>query len=256
MGFFSKEPIGPEFVQFGALHLTIIGLLAVAIALTVVFRKNLRKHPRVRRYLPIWIGSVAWALEIVFHWWTYVNDLNFVASLVPLELCYISLLLTVVLCITRSRAVFEIFYFTSFGAVLSIFFADQGGFMPNHFRFWHYFIIHGYIVWLDAWFLAVERFKLRRSAFLRLLVVMIPLVVIAKFANWKFSQNFMFLDRPPDTSTPLDYFGTGWGYFFKYAALALAVFFVMYLCAPKEPRKKTLDKDALDVIEDCPPVAP
>jgi len=250
MGFFSKEPIGPTFVSFGPLHLTIIGLLAVAIVITVIFRRRLRSNPRVRRWLPIGIGAVAWAFEIVFHWWTYVWDLNFVASIVPLELCYISLLLTVVLCFTRSRAVFEIFYFTSFGALLSVFFADQGGFMPNHFRFWHYFIVHSYIVWLDAWFLAVEQYKLRRSAFVRLLIVMVPLAAIAKLANWKFGTNFMFLTSPPDTSTPLDYFGTGWPYFFKFVALALVVFFIMYLCAPKEPRTKKRDVNALDLADD------
>ena len=237
MWFFSKEPLGALFESFGVLHLTIIGLLALAIVLTVVFRDRLRARPKVRRWLPVWIGLVAWSLEVVFHWWTYTNDLNFATSLIPLDLCYISLLFTIVLCVTRNRGVFEIFYFISFGALLSIIVADHGGFMPDHFRFWHYFIIHGYIVWVCAWFLAVEQFRLRRDALFRLLAFMVPLVAIAQLVNWKFGLNYMFLMYPPAESNPLDYFGTGVWYFVKYVAVALAVFFIMYLAAPKEPRK-------------------
>jgi len=237
MWFFSKEPGGELFVSFGPLHLVIIGLLTLAIVLTVVFRDRLGARPVVRRWLPVWIGLVAWALEVVFHWWTYVNDLDFVSSLIPLDLCYVSLLFTVVLCFTRSRAVFEIFYFISFGALLSIVIADQGGFMPDHFRFWHYFVVHGFIVWVAAWYLAVERYRTRRDAIFRLLAFMVPLVVVAQLANWKFGLNYMFLMRPPEESNPLDLFGTGVWYVVKYVSLALAVFFVMYLLAPKEPRK-------------------
>ena len=248
MWFFSKEPLGAEFVSFGPLHLTIIFLLTLAIVLTVVFRGRLRARPTVRRWLPVWIGLVAWGLEIVFHWWTYTNDLNFVSSLIPLDLCYISLLFTVVLGVTRNKGVFEIFYFISFGAVLSMIIADQGGFMPDHFRFWHYFIIHGYIVWVAAWYLAVEQYRLRRDAFFRLLAFMVPLVVIAQLVNWKYGLNYMFLMRPPDESNPLDLFGTGVWYDVKYIALALAVFFVMNLLAPKEPRKPADAVDAADLL--------
>ena len=237
MWFFSKYPLGAQFVSFGPLHLTIIGLLALAIVLTVVFRDRLRARPKVYRWLPVWIGAVAWALEIVFHWWTYINDLDFVSSLIPLELCYVSLLFTVVLCITRNKAVFEIFYFISFGALLSVIIADQGGFMPDHFRFWHYFIVHGYIVWLNAWYLSVEKYKIRRDSYVRLLVFMVPLAAIAQLANWKFGLNYMFLMRPPAESNPLDLFGTGVWYDVKYVALALVVFFIMYLVAPKVPLK-------------------
>lgn len=247
MWFFSKEPLGQTFVAFGPLHLTIMGVLVIGIALTVIFQARLRAHPKVRRYLPIWLGSVAWGMEIIFHWWsTWICGHNFWAELVPLELCYVSLLLTVVLCFTRSKAVFEIFYFTSFGALLSVIFADHGGFMPDHFRFWHYFFIHSYIVWVNAWFLSVERYKLRRDAFWRLLAFMIPLAAIAKIANMKFSLNYMFLTRPPDTGTPLDYLGQGWAYFFEYVAIAIAVFFIMYLFAPKEPKKQMVAPPMVD----------
>ena len=237
MWFFSKEPIGQVFTEFSPLHWVMLGVLAVAIALTVVFRARLKARPIVRRYLPIWVGCVAWTLEILYHWWTYINDLDFVFNVVPLELCYISLLLTIVLCITRSRAVFEIYYFISIGAFVSILFPAQGGFGPNHLRFWHYFICHSFIVWLNAWFLAVEKYTLRRSAFLRLLAFMTPLVILVRFVDWKFSVNYMFLSGPSDTSSPLDFLGGGAWYFVELLGIALVIFFIMYLCAPKTPRQ-------------------
>ena len=246
MWFFSAEPIGYQFDEFSPLHWLMLGLLILVVTVTVVFRKRLRDRPRLRRYLPFAVGGVAWTLEILYHWWTYIQDLNFIFNVVPLELCYISLLLTVVLCITRSRAVFEIYYFTSIGALVSVIFPDMGGFGPDHFRFWHYFICHSFIVWLSAWFLAVEKYTLRRSALLRLFAFLVPLVVLVRFVDWKFSVNYMFLAGPSTTSSPLDFLGSGVWYFVEFLGIAVAVFVIMYLVAPKELR----DKASLDAPVD------
>jgi len=236
MWFFSKEPIGHIFTEFSPLHWLVFGVLALVIVLTVVFRTNLRARTRLRWYLPISVGVVAWTLEILYHWWTYINDLDFVFNVVPLELCYVSLLLTVVLCFTRSRAVFEIYYFISIGAFLSVLFPAMGGYGPNHLRFWHYFICHSFIVWLNAWFLAVEKHTLRRTAFLRLMAFMIPFVILVRLVDWKFGVNYMFLAGPSDTSSPLDFLSGGVWYFVELLGLGLVIFGIMYLVAPKEPR--------------------
>jgi len=240
MWFFGKEPYSHEFAGFTWLHWTVLGVLVLGMCLTVVFKKKLREQPRVRRFLPLWLGCVAWTLEIVYHWWTYINDLDFVFNLVPLELCYVSLLLTVVLVITRSQAVFEIYYFISLGAVAALLFPAFGAYGIDHFRFWHYFICHGFITWLTVWFLAVEQYRLRRSALLRLMAFMLPFVALVRFIDWYFSVNYMYLAGPTGSSSPLDFLGSGPMYLVKFIGLAVAIFTVMYLVAPKEPRAERI----------------
>lgn len=237
MSFFSKEPGRLVFTSFSPLHWTVIGVLALVIVVTMIFRARLRSNPRIRRYLPVWIGCVAWVLEIAYHVWTFSTHQDFIFNVVPLELCYIALLGTVVLAITRSHAVFEIYYFISVGALASVLFPAFGGYGPDHLRFWHYFMCHCYIIWLTAWYLGVEKYRLRRSAYLRLLVFLVPVAALARLVDWKFGVNYMFLAGPSSSSSPLDFLGGGVGYFVKLVIVALVIFALMYLVAPKEPRR-------------------
>ena len=237
MSFFGGTPVGPLFTPLSMIHCMMLAIIIIAIVVTVIFRESLRESHRLRRYLPIGIGCIAWICEVGYHLWNYVNDLDFVANLIPLELCSISIILTVVLCFTRSRAVFEIYYFISFGAVMSLLFPDQGGYGPNHFRFWHFFIVHSFIVWLTVWYLCIEKYTLRRTALLRLVFVMTPVAALAYFANSKLSTNYMFLSGTTEVSSPLDFLGDGVGYVIKLFILAYSIFTIMYLCAPKEPRQ-------------------
>jgi len=235
--FFGATPAGWTFSAFSPLHWAVLAVLAIAIALTVVFRHRLRDNARVRRWLPITLMSVALVLEVTYHVWTGVNHLDFWFNLVPLELCAISLWLGVALVLTHNRTVYEIYYFISIGALAAILFPAFGGFGPDHFRFWHYFFDHSYTLWLNAWFLAVEGFRLRRRALLRLLVVMVPFVLVVRLVDWKFGVNYMYLAGPSDTSSPLDFLGQPPWYFVNLLILALVIFGLMYLVAPKEPRK-------------------
>jgi len=236
-GFFGPDPNRIVFAEYGPLHWLVVVVLAVCLALVVIFRRALRGHAGVRRRLPIAFALVAWAFEIAYHVWTYVYRFDFVAALFPFGLCAISLWLAAILAFRRSRALFGyLFYFTSAGAVLTYAFPDLGGYGPDHFRFWHFFLIHGFILFMWTWCLAVERFRLPRDAYVRFVAIMAPYAAIMYVVDRVFHQNYLYLAGPTAGSSPLDFFGTGWAYVAKFAGLAVVVFFLMYLAAPKEPR--------------------
>ncbi|MDR1765558.1 MAG: TIGR02206 family membrane protein [Lachnospiraceae bacterium] len=232
--FFGKDPTGAVFQEFGPLHFFIIGLLAACIASTCLCAGRIRRHETLRRRLPVALGCVAWALLVAYNVWTYVNDLEFIKNLLPLELCSLSLLMTIPLAITGSHALFQVYYFFSAGALMAVLFPSFGGYGPTHIRFWHYFYTHSYIIWLNAYFLSVNRYALSRYAYAHLLAVVFPLAAIVRVIDMKFGVDYMFLDGPSATKSPLDFLGGGVGYFVKLMALVLGVFFVMYLAAPKD----------------------
>jgi len=236
-GFFSDQPGRWIFTEFGPIHLVVIAVVAVAIALTVTFRRRLRARAGVRRAVPLVCLGVAMVLEVAYHVWTYVNDLDFWFNFWPLELCSISPWLSVALLSTHSRAVFEIFYFVSIGGLMAVLFPSFGPYGPDHFRFWHFFVVHAYAVWLNAWFLSVEGYRLRRTAFLRLLAFAVPFAALVRLIDWRFDVNYMYLRGPSATASPLDVLGSPPWYFVNLLLLALAIFFLMYLVAPKEPRR-------------------
>jgi hypothetical integral membrane protein (TIGR02206 family) len=211
-----------------------VGLLAIAIYLTFRYADRIKANVKTEKHLPLFLGIAAWVLEIVFHIWNYVNKTHFVKNLIPLELCSISLVLTVFLCFSNNQSVFEIYYFFSIGALMAILFPSYGGFGPDRFRFYHYFFCHSYIVWLNFYYLKVKGFRLRRTAFLRLVAVMIPLSFLTRFIDLRFDVDYMFLLGPSATKSPLDFLGDGNAYFYKLLLLALTIFFVLYLAGPKE----------------------
>ncbi|MDR0783445.1 MAG: TIGR02206 family membrane protein [Propionibacteriaceae bacterium] len=235
-GFLGPDPGRLLFAEYGFWHWLAVAVLIGCIALMVVFRAQLRERLGVRRWLPVIVGVVAWVFEITYHLWNFANQTNFVVNLLPFELCAVSLWVAMILAIWRSQALFQYFYFISFGAVLSYAFPDLGGYGPDHFRFWHYFVAHGFILFMCVWCLVVEQWRLRRDAFVRFLAVMVPYAAIIYVVDQVFSVNYLFLAGPTSGSSPLDFFGTGWAYVAKFAGLALVVFFGMYLAAPKERR--------------------
>jgi len=234
--FFSAAPGRMTFGEFSGLHWAVLAVVAACIALTVGFRARLRANARTRRALPVVCLVVAWVLEIAYHVWTYIHDLDFWFNLPPLELCGMSLWLAVALVWTRSRAVFEIYYFISVGALAALLFPAFGGYGPDHVRFWHFFFVHAFVLWLAVWFLAVEQYRLRRTAFWRLLAFATPVALGIRLIDWRFGVNYMYLQGPSATASPLDVLGSPPWYFVNLLALAVGIFLLMFLLGPKEPR--------------------
>jgi uncharacterized membrane protein YwaF len=100
-------------------------------------------------------------------------------------------------------------------------------------------------VWLNVWFLSVEQYRLRWSAPLRLLAVLVPFVLVVRLIDWKFNENYMFLQGPTDIASPLDFLGHGAAYFIELIALAVVIFGIMFVVAPKEPRIPRIVETAL-----------
>ncbi|MDR0813511.1 MAG: TIGR02206 family membrane protein [Oscillospiraceae bacterium] len=231
--FFSRNPAGAPFREFSPVHFAVIFVLAAAVFATIFFARKIRANAKLTRRLPFILGGVAWTLEVAFHIWNFVTHNAFLENLVPLELCSISLLLSVVLVLTDSRRVFEFYYFVSIGALMAVLFPSYGGYGPGSFRFWHFFFVHCFTFWLNIYYLAVRGYRLRKTSFLSLLAIMVPLSFFVRFIDRRFDRNYMFLNGTSGTTSPLDFLGTSTAYFYKLALLAISIFFVLYLVGPK-----------------------
>ena len=174
MNIFSKNP-GVEFHSFSALHFVIIAVFLVLSAATVIFSGRIRENEKLKRWLPVALCAVALILEAMYHVWNFYYGTDFVKNLVPLELCSISLVLSVVLLATKNQAVFEIYYFFSIGAFMALAFPSYGGFGPDHFRFYHFFFCHSFLIWLAVYFVSVLGYRLSTKSLLRIVALMIPL---------------------------------------------------------------------------------
>ncbi|HTX74268.1 MAG TPA: TIGR02206 family membrane protein, partial [Rectinemataceae bacterium] len=218
------------FEPFTAPHFLVLGLFLLAVIFMVVFRKRLaasKLEPRIRV-----IGTiVALFFEISLHILQYLTQdyYDFLRGVIPLELCGISLWLSVALNASKRRWVFDLLYFWGWGAAASLLFYNTDGAGWNSFRFWQYFAVHAYVLLTMAWFTAVHGYRVRFATLVKAIAVLFPITLVVRLfdtawsgAPYKF--NFMFLVSPPDVHSPLDSFGHGWGYYAAFALLSIAVF--------------------------------
>jgi len=239
MPFFSYQPVpetSPMYLQsFSAPHLVVLAVFAAAAALIIILRKRLaawKCEPRLRLVATI----VAVAFELALHVLQYLTQswYDFLRGVIPLELCGIALWLSVALNASKSRKVWDLLYFWGLGAGASYVFANTDGANYDSFHFYQYFIVHGYILLTMIWFGAVHGYTVRFRTLVKAVAVLFPITIVLRLFDQAFSGepykfNFMFLISPPDVRTPLDNFGHGWGYYFAFLSLGVAVFLVAWL---------------------------
>lgn len=242
MSFFSYEPVqasDPFYLEaFGLYHWIAMAFIAALGAAIIVFRDRLRASRREALLL-----GLATATALVFETGLHVGQYlqrpyyEFLRGLIPFELCAVTLWLSVALCITKSRTVFELLYFWGIGALASLLFANDEGLGPNRFGYYQYFGTHAYIVLTIVYFIAVRGFKIRLSSLAKAIGILFPITLGMRafdsaFAGEPYKFNYMFLLSPPDVSTPLDSFGHGWAYYFAFIGLCAGVMAVAYLPWP------------------------
>ncbi len=234
MSFFSYAPVDTSspfrLEPFDVFHLAALAFLAGLGVLTAAFRRRLREDPALERRVLRTATIVAVGLEIALHVCEFFSlpFHAFLRSLIPLELCAITLWMAVTLTFARRPGLFEILYFWSIGALASLVFANLDGAGPDRFRYYQYFGTHGYTILVVAYFAIVHGFRIRFRSLVKAVGILFPITLALRFLNLAFegppwSLNYMYLLRPPEVETPLEAFGEGWGYYAAFVILAVAL---------------------------------
>lgn len=194
-----------SFVPFSAAHWAalIVGvLLCVGI---ILYRKKLRIGNRSRIAAAV-IAAVLAGLETTLYIAYTIQGEWSVWSL-PFELCTMTLWLSVIMLLTRSRIVYSIVvYLGTLGALQAMLTPDLAETFPQ-FRYFHFFLGHIGIIAASVYMTAVERmrptFRSLPIAILALHLLAIPGAIINAIAG----TNYMFLARKPEGGSLLDLLG-------------------------------------------------
>lgn len=218
-----------DFVMFSPAHLVALGLVILVCLLLYWGRYAIRSHTRLRLALRLLLAFAMLACEAGLQAWYRSQEIWHSSSSLPLELCGITLWLSIIMLFTRSRKLYTFLYFAGIGGASIALLTPNLVYPFPHVRFLLFFISHGAIVLSSLYMTWVEGF---RPTWRSLLFTMISLNLIAAvvwFINRLLDANYMFLMHKPGTYSVLDYFGPYPYYLLIEELFAFMVFLSMYL---------------------------
>lgn len=232
MGFIGLEPNKLIFNEYDFSHLMVFVFLAFLILITIIFRKAIRRWPyeRLFRYITVWLVIV---FELSYKVWIFIKTGDIFGDVINLDLCAISLYLSWWMFLTKNEKTREqlskYVYLYGLGALAAYMIPTFGHYGPDHFRFYDYFITHGFIMWSGIYVLFVYGYTIEFKAVKKAYLYLLAMVPVNMGLNFLFDSNFMFLNHKPDVSSPLDMMGEWPVYVFGLIILVAVLFLIAYL---------------------------
>lgn len=213
----------------GPLHLALLAAIAaVAAGLSVLCRRR----PRAARPVRLALGLGLAANEIV--WWVfrYSHEGVHLTNL-PLQLCDAAVWLSVFACLSLSPLVVECAYFAGLaGAGMALLTPDLWSPWPTYPAI-YFFLAHGGIVIAVAVLVFGRVRPLRPGALWRAYGLLLAWAALDGVFNLLARTDYMYLCRKPAAASALNILGPWPVYLFSGAAVALLLFWLLYLVAPR-----------------------
>ncbi|NMD68717.1 TIGR02206 family membrane protein [Bacillus sp. DNRA2] len=245
MGWFGGSSLHFQFEMYSTSHVFVMVSFILVSFLTFIFRDRLKELFPTAGELAIAFSLVL--IEVTYHVWMMVNGNWDVSHSVQLELCSISLVLTVILLVRKSKVIYELVFFTAvLGCTQSIFFPSLHYDFP-HFRFFHFFYTHLMIVWVAFYFTWVKGYRPTFKSTVKLFVflnVLLPFIILV---NRLTGGNYWYLSHKPTHFSLLDFLGPYPWYILSMEALVIVLSLIAWLIFRKkkpQPRHESVEENS------------
>jgi hypothetical integral membrane protein (TIGR02206 family) len=225
---FFRSEISNYFVMFSASHLICIALLAAAIIGLYAGRHRLAIHPRAAavRYLLI---AALLVPEVGLNIWYVLNGIWDFRHTLPLELCSISLILSIVMLMKRSYFLYQFLFFAGLGGAMQAILTPNLDYPFPHFRFIHFFVVHSAIILAPLYMTWIGKMKPTLRSIGLTMLILNGLAVLVGLTDYVLGANYMFLLHKPETVSVLDLLGNYPYYLLSEEGIALVIFILLYL---------------------------
>ena len=216
-----------DFKMFSSSHLMIL-VIFILISFVIFLKRKYLHHEKWRR-TEIGIAISLILFEVMYYIWMYVNGTWKASHSLPLELCSISLILCVILLLTRKKIVFEILLFTALlGATQAILTPALTYDFP-HFRFFHFFYTHLMVIWVSFYFTWAKGYYPTFRSIIKLIIFLNLLLPFILFINKQTNGNYWFLSHKPKGPSLLDALGPHPWYIFSLEGLLIVLSLIVWL---------------------------
>jgi hypothetical integral membrane protein (TIGR02206 family) len=215
-----------NFQLLGIAHLTILGAILVLAALLALLQRRLWPASKGLR---LGLASVLLADTL---WWdgflAWHRQLTFPGHL-PIELCDLTLYLTLIALFTLSPAVFDFaYYFALAGTSMALLTPDLWEHFPSLSTV-QFFFAHGLVVVSVLYLVWSQIARPRPGSVLRAMLALNAWAAFDGLFDWLFKTNYMYLRAKPVNASLLDLFGPWPWYILAAEGLAVGLFLLLYL---------------------------
>ncbi|WP_302163002.1 TIGR02206 family membrane protein [uncultured Fusobacterium sp.] len=132
-------------------------------------------------------------------------------SLLPLHMCNLTLIIAILTMLTKSQKLFQLTYFWCLGALFAVITPDIKYSFPHPLTL-SFYITHFYLLFAAIYGILFFNFKPTFKGWVNAFITLNIFAFIIFFINKKLGTNYLYVNRIPNFSSPLDYFGQ-WPYY-------------------------------------------
>lgn len=235
-----------QYLQlFGTTHLS---MLAAVPAIGAVLALAHRKTPAAARTIRLGLAAMLVFNVILFYGWRIETHVLSFPNGLPLELCDLSMFLTILSLFTLKPLFFDLAYFWALaGSGMALLTPNLTDPFPS-FGSVEFFITHGLTVSAVLYLLWSGQARPRRWSVAR---AMIGINVVALFDgpfDYFFGTDYFFLRAKPVNPSLLDYLGPWPLYIVCTEGVALILFLLVYLPVRRATRAVPVESDASQAV--------
>lgn len=232
-----SDAAGHQFELFSNVHLAVLLLIVVLVVLLFLQRKRLQENISTLKVVERYFALSLLAMDVVYHVWLITTNRWGLDDSLPLELCSISLFVTIILLLTGNRYLVDFVIFAGIGGALQALATPVLDMDFPHFRFFHFFYTHAGIILTGLYFVWVKGYEPTFKGVIKTLLIINALLPFILAVNWLFDGNYMFLRMKPQNGSLLDFLGPYPWYILSLEAVAFIMFSIIWLCLRKKGSK-------------------
>lgn len=218
-----------EFKMFSVVHIASMLTLSLLILLLFFSKNKWSNKPHEILFRERFFALTLLIMDSCYYIWLVQTGRWDVSNSLPLELCSISLIITIMLLWTGNKKFYSFVFFAGIGGAIQAVATPVLDLNFPHFRFFHFFYTHFGIILTALYFTWVKGY---RPTFKGVIQTMINLNILLPFLfaiNILVEGNYMFLQEKPRGGSLLDFLGPYPWYILSLEFVAFNVFSCLWL---------------------------
>ncbi|MGW9528610.1 YwaF family protein [Paenibacillus terrae] len=218
-----------KFEAFTSSHgLAVLGLILCALLLWLT-RGLIRSHKPLSEGIRWLLVTILILSEVTLNIWYVTQHIWDAQTSLPLELCSVTLLLSILMLSFRSRWLYPLILFAGIGGALQAVLTPNLAYAFPHYRFIHFFVAHSAIILAALYMTWIEGLKPTWKGVGGAMLFLNGLALIVWPVDDVLGANYMFLTGKPSTPSILDVLGPYPLYILAEEVIALLFFSLMML---------------------------